>query len=113
MSEETPAAETAHDEDVLVVDVPEHRRFEITVGGQAAGFAEYVDAAPDEGQDPVRRTFPHTVIDEEYGGRGLATHLIRTALDSTRAKAMLVVPECPAVRHFIDTHPDYADLVAP
>ncbi len=57
------------------------------------------------------RTFPHTVIEEVYGGRGLATLLIRTALDATRVADLSVLPQCSAVRHFISENPDYVDLV--
>ncbi|CAN5660868.1 GNAT family N-acetyltransferase [soil metagenome] len=96
------------DETILVVDAPEHGRFEISVDAMAAGFTEYVDEETDSG---TVRTFPHTVIDEEYAGRGLATVLIATALDSSRAKRQQVVPTCSAVRHFITKHPEYADLV--
>ena len=96
-------------ESVLVADVPERGRFEISVDGVPAGFTEYVDEQP--GDAVGVRTFPHTVVAPEFGGRGLATLLIRTALDSTRAKGLEVVPACPAVRRFIAKHPEYADLV--
>lgn len=117
-----PSAEPT--ETVAIVDVPEHHRFEITVEGTLAGFTEYVDAPADgsadgsahgsaDGSDQVvgQRTFPHTVIHDEYGGRGLATLLIRTALDATRVADLAVIPQCPAVTHVIAKHPAYLGLV--
>ena len=54
---------------------------------------------------------PHTVIDDAYGGRGLAKILVRAALDQTRAISRPVLPYCKVVRGFIAKHPDYLDLV--
>ncbi len=59
-------------------------RFTISVDGQQAGFTEFVDH---EGQ----RIFPHTVVDEEFSGRGLATILVREALEATRDAGMRIV----------------------
>jgi predicted GNAT family acetyltransferase len=90
--------------EITVVDAPERHRFEIHVDGVRAGFTQYVDR---EGV----RIFPHTVIEEEFGGRGLATTLVRQALDATRAAGLPVIPQCPVVRSFIAKHPEYVDLV--
>ena len=118
-------SETAKEptESVLVIDAPERGRFEISIDGVPIGFTDYTDAAGaargegvDETADSaehraVERTFVHTEIDEAYGGRGLATILIQTALDSSRTKDLLVIPTCSAVQRFIAKHPDYLDLV--
>ena len=103
----TGAAET---ESVTVVDAPERHRFEIAVDGTVAGFTEYRDRAG-SGEEAGERTFPHTVIEEAFGGRGLATLLIRTALDASRVADLAVIPECSAVAHFLAKHPEYVDLV--
>lgn len=79
-------------------------RYEITVDGVVAGWTEFTV------HDGVA-TFPHTLIEPEFGGRGLATELIRAALDDMRSRGLTVVPRCPFVRAFIDKHPDYRDLV--
>lgn len=47
------------------------------------------------------RIFFHTEVDEEFGGRGLATVLVRAAVDETRAAGRLIVPVCPLVRAFL------------
>ncbi|MDT4997198.1 MAG: uncharacterized protein QOD45_1266, partial [Pseudonocardiales bacterium] len=55
--------------------------------------------------------FIHTEISPEFGRRGLASELIRAALDSARTRGLQVQPFCPFVRGFIAKHPDYRDLV--
>ncbi|CAN5205200.1 GNAT family N-acetyltransferase [soil metagenome] len=97
-------------EAVTVVDAADQSRFEVTVDGVLAGFTLYLDSAGAEGR-ATERTFPHTVVEKEFGGRGLATLLIRTALDAARVGDLAVIPECSAVRGFIAKHPEYLDLV--
>jgi len=87
-----------------VVDNPDAGRFEVLVGDDVAGFAEY------------RRTssataFTHTVIYPAFEGRGLGAALARGALDATRAAGMEVLPYCPFIRGYIARHPEYLDLV--
>jgi predicted GNAT family acetyltransferase len=80
-------------------------RYEILVGGEHAGHAQFHDA------DGVR-TFFHTEIDPKQEGRGLGGRLVRGALDQTRAAGLEVIPECEFVARFIEKHAEYADLVA-
>lgn len=89
---------------ISVVDAPDHGRFEIFVDGALAGYTEYHEQGD-------LRVFPHTVIHEAYGGRGLAKILVRHALDETRAAGRPVLPYCKVVRGFIAKNPDYLDLV--
>lgn len=81
------------------------RRYEITVDGAAAGFTQYRlhgDVA----------TFLHTEIDRAFEGHGLASQLIRQALDDVRTRGWRVVAICPFVKAFIEKHADYQDLLA-
>jgi predicted GNAT family acetyltransferase len=92
--------------DPLVADNPGLSRYEVTVDGAVAGFAEY------------RRTegtvaFTHTVIDPSFEGRGLGSVLARGALDASRAEGRAVLPFCPFIRGYIQRHPAYLDLVPP
>lgn len=79
-------------------------RFEVVVDGEPAGFAAFRDSAE-------IRTFDHTEIDPEQGGKGLGGKLIRGALDQTRTAGLQVNPRCSFVRDFIAKHEEYADLV--
>jgi uncharacterized protein len=91
--------------DVQVLDVPEHSRFEIRVGGEVAGFSEYR-------RQPPLIAFTHTLIDPRFEGQGLASRLVETELSEARSAGLSVLPFCPFVRSFIARHSDeYLDLV--
>jgi len=89
---------------VSVRDDPLASRFELRVNGVLAGYVSYRDARSG-------RAFEHTVIATEYQGMGLASQLIRYALDEARATGRNVLPSCPFVRSFVQQHPAYVDLV--
>jgi uncharacterized protein len=78
-------------------------RYELSVEGQIA--ATYYSLA-----DGVI-TFIHTEVPPELGGKGIASKLIRGALDQVRADGLKVIAQCPFVKAFIDKHPDYQDLL--
>jgi uncharacterized protein len=90
--------------EVTVADAPERGQFEITVGGQPAGFAAY---------QHLGRViaFTHTEVDDSFEGQGVGGRLVSFALDSARAAGMDVLPYCPFVRGYIERHPQYLDLV--
>ena len=79
-------------------------RYEIFVDDQLAGFADYR-------RHGSRADFVHTEIADEFGGRGLATELIRAALDDARRRGWQVRPYCEFVKAFIAKNEDYLDLV--
>jgi predicted GNAT family acetyltransferase len=91
---------------VAIRDNPEADRYEITVDGELAGFAQYEPHGS-------LRTFTHTEIDDHFAGRGLATELIAAALDDVRRQDGRIVAVCPFVRAFLDEHREYGDLVEP
>ena len=92
--------------DVTVADAPERERFEALLqDGTLVGAAYYTMR-----EDAV--VFTHTEVPEEYEGQGIATQLVRSALDSVRARHLRVVALCPYVRAFLRRHEDeYMDLV--
>ena len=72
---------------IVVTDNPQLHRFDVTVDGAAAGFADYHDHGS-------RRTFTHTEVDD------------------ARERHLEVIPVCPFVREYIARHLDeYVDLV--
>jgi len=81
-------------------------RYEIVVDGRVAGFTLFRPG--DEGVV----VFPHTEVDEAYQGQGLSGQLIGGALDDIRARGQRIVAQCPAVARFVESHPEYADLLA-
>ena len=92
------------DAPITVADNPDRNRFEIHVGNALAGFTEYRPRGD-------RYSFVHTEIGDEFGGRGLASRLIKDTLDDMRARGMSVLPYCPFVKRYIQRHADYQDLV--
>lgn len=81
-------------------------RFIIEVEGRTVGLADFHDR-------DGRRVFPHTEVQPEYQGRGLATILVAEALRCTRAAGLRIVPTCWMVAEFIDKNPEYADITDP
>jgi uncharacterized protein len=90
--------------DPQVADNPEEDRYEISVDGEVAGFAQY-------GVRPGLIAFVHTEIADGHEGQGLGSKLIRFALDDARARGLHVLPFCPFVNGYIQRHPEYADAV--
>ena len=80
-------------------------RFEILVGDEVAGFAEYSVA------DGVA-TMPHTVVRKAFDDQGLGSKLAVFALDTLREHGLQVRPTCPFIKGYIERHEAYADLVA-
>lgn len=79
-------------------------RFEIYVDGDIAGYAEYQDTASERG-------FVHTEVYSMYEGQGIGHDLVRSALDSSRAEGYGILPLCPMVKHFVETHGEYVASV--
>lgn len=87
----------------------ERERFELLDSGRVIGKAVY--KAYDGGGAP-QRIFYHTVVNEEYGGQGLAGRLATVALDETVAAGIGIVPVCPFIKKFLTKHPEYAGNAA-
>jgi predicted GNAT family acetyltransferase len=101
MSGNEPGAEPS----ILVRDNAERARYEISVDGDLAGFADYRDRAG-------RRIFVHTEVDRAFAGRGLANRLASGALDDAMARRLRVVPRCPFIRAFVERHAEYRAALA-
>jgi len=84
----------------IVTDVPEQRRYEISVDGVRAGLAAYHDNGD-------QRDFHHTEIDKAFSGRGLGGKLIAAALADTKATGKRIVASCSFVEAYVAKHPEY------
>jgi len=56
--------------------------------------------------------FTHTEVDESCAGRGFGSRLAAAALEDARRQGLEVVPLCPFIAHYINSHPEHEDLVA-
>lgn len=72
------------------------------------GEEQYVDVV--DGDDTERVMF-HTVVSSEYGGQGLASLLVRHAVEHSIAEGAIVVPVCPFVAKWFEKHTEYASHV--
>jgi len=84
----------------------EDGKYTIAVEGTDVGFAEFGDRGN-------QRVFYHTEIDPAYGGRGLATILVETALNATRDDGKRIVPMCSMVVTVLKKHPEFDDITDP
>ena len=83
-----------------------HQAYAIAVDGKPAGHADFADRGD-------QRVFYHTVVDPEFGGRGLATILLEEALDAARAAGKRIVPVCSMVETVLKKHPEFDDITDP
>jgi uncharacterized protein len=90
--------------DAEFVHVPDRNRFEIHLDGATIGKSYYRD-------DQQKRTFTHTEVDPEFQGQGLASRLIKVALDTTAEQGLRIDPQCPAVAAYVLKHHDYDELL--
>ena len=89
-----------------VTNEPERRRYEARIDGELAGIAEY------RASDKIM-TFIHTQVMSEFEGKGVASALVRAALDDVRGDGRKVRAVCPFVKGYIEKHADeYGDLLA-
>ena len=89
---------------VTVRDNKEKSRFELDVQGQTA-FANYR-------LTPTVVIITHTETPRNLRGHGIASELVKGALDIIRADGGRVVGTCRFVADYLGKHPEYADIVA-
>jgi uncharacterized protein len=53
----------------------------------------------------------HTEIPEGLRGSGVASTLVKSALDWAREHNMKIDVVCPFVAGYLETHPEYSDLI--
>jgi hypothetical protein len=85
-----------------VRDNKSQRRFELDVEG-AVAFANYRLA-------PGTVIITHTETPPALRGRGIASELVKGALELIRADGLKVVAGCGFVVDYLQKHPEYADL---
>ena len=87
-----------------VRDNKAQNRFELDVDG-AVAFANYR-------LTPSAVIITHTETPRALRGRGVASELIRGALELIRADGRKVIAGCGFVVDYLSKHPEYRDIVA-
>lgn len=96
---------TDPEQPLILRDNPDARRYEALRRGHIA-FSEYA-------LDGAIIAFTHTESPPELSGTGVASTLVKFALDDVRARGLRVIPLCPFVAAYIRRHQEYLDLVTP
>ena len=87
-----------------VRDNKARNRFELDIDGQMA-FANYH-------KTPSAIIITHTETPHALRGRGIASELVKGALELIRADGHKVVAGCGFVVDYLHKHPQYADMIA-
>jgi predicted GNAT family acetyltransferase len=87
-----------------VLDNTAESRYEMTLVGGTA-FINYTVS------DNVR-TLTHAEVPAALRGGGVAARLTSGALELARSQGIKVIPRCPYVVSFMESHPEYQDLLA-
>jgi predicted GNAT family acetyltransferase len=87
-----------------VRDNSEKSRFELDMGNEIA-FANYR-------LTPEAVVITHTETPRALRGRGIASELVKGALELIRADGRKVIAGCGFVVDYLRKHPEYRDLVA-
>jgi uncharacterized protein len=87
-----------------VRDNKDQNRFELDVEG-AMAFANYRLA-------PSTVIITHTETPRALRGRGIASELVKGALELIRTDGLKVVAGCGFVVDYLHKHPEFSDLVA-
>lgn len=93
-------------DEVIVVDNPEHDRFEARLDGKVVGFTDYIPL-------PDKIIATHTEVSPDLKGRGIGSRLVRGMIDVLRDDGRLLQPLCPYVADYLRRHDDQADVIDP
>ncbi|MET4612188.1 putative GNAT family acetyltransferase [Rhodococcus sp. PvR044] len=109
-----PAPVLANPALARVVDNPSHARFDLWVGDELIGILGYRGGGESTeftgGRGEVVALM-HTVVKEEYGGRGWAAVLVGDVLALSRERGWRLQPVCTYVQRYLGAHPEELDLI--
>ena len=87
-----------------ITDVETAQRYEASIDGELAGSIEYVIKYG-------RLALIHTEVLPTFEGRGVGGALVRFAIAEARRRNFRVIPTCPFVRSYVESHPETHDIV--
>jgi predicted GNAT family acetyltransferase len=92
------------DDDLAITDNQTEHRYEARMGDRLVGWVDY-------GRVQDRLVAIHTEVPPEFGGRGIASALVRRVLTDAREAGLKVTPRCPLFRTHFKRHPEDADVL--
>ncbi|HEY7596909.1 MAG TPA: GNAT family N-acetyltransferase [Actinophytocola sp.] len=75
------------------------QRYELLVGDEVAGFAEFHESGN-------RVVFTHSEVDDAFSGQGLGKVLAGGALDDAVERDKVIVPVCEFIAAYLKKNPD-------
>lgn len=96
--------------------LPDQQKYSLvdteTTGGNGdpleIGLEAYLDVTTVDGTE---RVLYHTLVSEDYGGRGLASILVQRVVDDAVAAGLTIVPVCPYVAKWLEKNEQYLPRV--
>lgn len=84
-------------------------RFTVSHESKRIGLVDYIDREPsaDDTADSPVRTFTHTEVSPEYGGRGIAAQLVRFALETSAEAGLKFRTTCSYVTGFLQKNKEF------
>lgn len=92
--------------DPTIADVPIRGRYEALVDGRLAGWVEYRRMGR-------RLVAVHTEVLPAFGGRGIASALVRRVIADARSAGERISPLCPLFQAHFQRHPEDQDVLVP
>lgn len=62
--------------------------------------------------DETTLDYRSTFVPEEHREQGIGERIVMEALDYARENGYQVIPSCPFVRHVLEEHSEYDDVIA-
>ena len=89
---------------IQVIHNESAHRFEVHVDGETAMLLYRRE------DDAI--TFIHTRVPNGIAQHGIGSELVRAGLEYAKSQGLKVIPLCPFAAAYIQSHPEYLDLVA-
>ena len=98
-------SDKTEDFEIILEEVDNYGRYDLTNGGQRLGEMTYLRTAPD------RILVNHTFVDPSQRGQGLARKLVDRVVADARETSSKISPSCIYVRRVFENNPeDFADV---
>jgi len=92
--------------EVTIVDARAASRYEARAGTELAGWVDYRRMGR-------RLVAIHTEVPPAFGGRGIASALVRRVIADARQAGERISPLCPLFAAHFERHPEDRDVLAP